>query len=319
MRKKAAILDDYQKVASGLAEWAKLKDHVEFVFFNDHLTVEQDISDRLQTFDIVMMNRERTSFLKPLLETLPNLKLLITNGRRNFSIDIPFAIERGVLVCGTDMENYPTPELAWGLILSLARQIPNEDRLLRAGGYWQTTVGVGLRGRTLGIIGLGLLGTEVAKIGQAFGMRIIAWSPNLTLQRTNAVGVELVTKEELFSQADFVTLHMPLSDRSRGIVAAKDIAKMKSTSYLINTSRGPLVDEPALISALQNDTIAGAGLDVFDVEPLAIDHVYRQLENTVLTPHLGYVVEENYRQSYRQMIENIEAWINGNPRRLIHA
>jgi D-3-phosphoglycerate dehydrogenase len=318
VKPKVAILDDYQNVAPGLADWSKLKHHVEFVFFNDHLTDKNDIADRLYGFDVVLMNRERTSFLRSQLEMLPNLKLLITSGRRNLSIDIPFAIKKGIVVCGTDTESHPTPELTWGLILSLARQIPKEDRLLRAKGYWQTTVGVGLRGRILGIVGLGRLGIEVAKIGQAFGMKIIAWSPNLTLQRTDAVGVELATKEELFSEADFVTLHMPLSERSRGIVAQKDIAKMKPTSYLINTSRGPLVDEAALISALQNHAIAGAGLDVFDIEPLPTDHIYRQLENTVLTPHLGYVVEENYRQGYAQMIENIEAWISGEPRRVIH-
>ncbi|MBT4587784.1 MAG: D-2-hydroxyacid dehydrogenase family protein [Rhodospirillaceae bacterium] len=312
---KAAILDDYQNAAPGLADWDQLGGQVEFTFFNDHLENEDEIADRLREFEIVLMNRERTPFLKSQLDKLPNLKLLLTSGARNFSIDVAAAQANGVIVCGTDMVSYPTPELTWGLILSLARNIHHEDRLLREGGFWQTTVGLGLQGRVLGVVGLGRLGMPVAKIGQAFGMEIIAWSPNLTKERAGEVGVKSVTKEELFSAADFITLHMPLSDRSRGIVGADDIALMKPTSYLINTSRGPLVDEAALIFALKSSKIAGAGLDVFDVEPLPLDHAFRGLENTVLTPHLGYVVEDNYRASFAQMIENIEAWIKGSPSR----
>jgi phosphoglycerate dehydrogenase-like enzyme len=312
---KAAILDDYQDAASGLGDWDKLKDQVEFVFFTNHQTDEKEVADRLQDFDIVMMNRERTPFLKSQLDKLPNLKLLMTSGMRNFSIDIAAAQANGVVVCGTQSVSNSTPELTWGLILSLARQIPKEDRLLREGGYWQTTVGKGLQGRVLGIVGLGRLGSMVAKVGVAFGMKIIAWSPNLTEERAAEHGATLATKEKLFSTADFVTLHMPLSDRSRGIVGAEDIAIMRSDSYLINTSRGPLVEERALVAALENNAIAGAGLDVYDVEPLPLDHPYRRLENTVLTPHLGYVVEDSYRQSHNQMIENIEAWIAGSPSR----
>jgi phosphoglycerate dehydrogenase-like enzyme len=308
---RAAILDDYQNVASGLADWDQLKDQVEFVFFTDHLEDEEEIAERLMDFDIVLMNRERTPFLKSQLDKLPNLKLLLTSGMRNFSIDLAAAQEKGLPVCGTQMISYATPELTWGLILSLARQIPKEDRLLRDGGYWQTTVGIGLEGRTLGILGLGRLGVPVAKIGLAFGMNVIAWSPNLTQERAAEDGVTSVSKEALFSEADFITLHMPLSDRSRGIVGAEDLAHMKSTSFLINTSRGPLVDEAALIKALEENAIAGAGLDVYDVEPLPLDHALRRLENTVLTPHLGYVVEDNYRLNFGQMIENIEAWIKG--------
>jgi phosphoglycerate dehydrogenase-like enzyme len=316
---KAAILDDYQNAASSLGDWDKLKDQVEFVFFTNHQTDEEEIADRLQNFDIVMMNRERTPFLKSQLDKLPNLKLLMTSGMRNFSIDIAAARTNGVVVCGTQSVSNSTPELTWGLILSLARQIPKEDRLLREGGYWQTTVGKGLQGRILGIVGLGRLGTMVAKVGVAFGMKIIAWSPNLTEERAAEHRVTLATKEKLFSSADFITLHMPLSDRSRGIVSAADIATMRSDAYLINTSRGPLVDERALVAALESNAIAGAGLDVYDVEPLPLDHPYRRLENTVLTPHLGYVVEDSYRQSHNQMIENIEAWIAGSPSREMSA
>tara|TARA_B100000315_G_scaffold65404_1_gene59364 strand:- start:203 stop:1159 length:957 start_codon:yes stop_codon:yes gene_type:complete len=314
---RAAILDDYQSAAPGLADWDELKDQVEFVFFDDHLDDEDDVAVRLNEFDIVLMNRERTPFLKSQLDKLPNLKLLLTSGRRNFSIDVAAAMANGVTVCGTEMLGHPTPELAWGLIISLARQIPLEDRLLREGGYWQTTVGMGLRERTLGIVGLGRLGTPVAKIGLAFGMKVVAWSPNLTADRAAEAGVQRVSKEELFSNADFITLHMPLSDRSRGIVGAVDLANMKSTAYLVNTSRGPLVDEAALISALETNAIAGAGLDVFDIEPLPLDHAFRRLPNTILTPHLGYVVEDNYRLSFAQMIENIDAWINGSPIRVM--
>jgi phosphoglycerate dehydrogenase-like enzyme len=316
---KAAILDDYQDAASGLGDWEKLKDQIEFVFFTNHQTDEEEIAARLHDFDIVMMNRERTPFLKSQLDKLPNLKLLMTSGMRNFSIDIAAAHANGVVVCGTQSVSNSTPELTWGLILSLARQIPKEDRLLREGGYWQTTVGKGLQGRILGIVGLGRLGTMVAKVGVAFGMKIIAWSPNLTEARAAEHGATLASKEELFSTADFITLHMPLSDQSRGIVGAEEIADMRSDAYLINTSRGPLVDELALVAALESNAIAGAGLDVYDVEPLPLDHPYRRLENTVLTPHLGYVVEDSYRQSHNQMIENIEAWIAGSPSREMSA
>jgi phosphoglycerate dehydrogenase-like enzyme len=314
---KAAILDDYQNVASGLANWEKLASKVEFSFFSDHLIDENEIADRLEVFDILMINRERTPFLKSQLEKLPNLKLLLTSGHRNFSIDMATANERGVTVCGTDMLSFSTPELAWGLILSLARQIPKEDQLLRKGGYWQTTIGIGLEGKTLGVVGLGRLGVPMARIGQAFGMKVIAWSPNLTQHRAAKVGVRFATKKELFANADFITIHMPLSDRSREIVGAEEIKLMKTSAFLINTSRGPLVAEQSLVSALKGKKIAGAGLDVFDVEPLPLGHPLRQLDNTVLTPHLGYVVEENYMQGFEQMIENIEAWLSGKPIREI--
>ncbi|MDC0196368.1 D-2-hydroxyacid dehydrogenase family protein [Gammaproteobacteria bacterium] len=314
---KAAILDDYQNAASGLANWEKLASKVEFSFFSDHLIDENEIADRLEVFDILMINRERTPFLKSQLEKLPNLKLLLTSGHRNFSIDLATANERGVTVCGTDMLSFSTPELAWGLILSLARQIPKEDQLLRKGGYWQTTIGIGLEGKTLGVVGLGRLGVPMARIGQAFGMKVIAWSPNLTQHRAAKVGVRLATKKELFANADFITIHMPLSDRSREIVGAEDIKLMKTSAFLINTSRGPLVAEQSLVSALKGKKIAGAGLDVFDIEPLPLGHPLRQLDNTVLTPHLGYVVEENYTQGFAQMIENIEAWLSGKPIREI--
>ena len=262
------------------------------------------------------MNRERTPFLKSQLAKLPNLKLLLTSGKRNFSIDAAAAAEQGITVCGTDMLGSPTPELAWGLILGLARRIHEEDRQMKQGG-WQTQLGIGLKGRVLGVVGLGRLGVPVAKVGLAFGMDVIAWSPNLTDKKAAEAGVRRGDKDELFGTSDFVTLHMPLSGRSRGIVGKEEFSRMKPTAYLINTSRGPLVNEAALIEALETNQIAGAGIDVYETEPLPADHPLRQLDNVLLTPHIGYVVEENYRLSFSQIVENIQAWINGAPIRVI--
>lgn len=271
---------------------------------------------RLASFDAVLMIRERTPFPASLIEQLPNLKLLITTGMRNNSIDVGAAQKRDVVVCGTRSVNHPTPELTWGLILSLCRHIPLEFRNMRS-GRWQTTIGRDLAGKVLGIVGLGRLGTPVAQVGLAFGMDVAAWSPNLTVERAGAVGARCVTKEELFSKSDIVTIHMPLSDRSAGLVAAEDLRRMKSTAYLINTSRGPIVDETALIEALREGGIGGAGLDVYGVEPLPADHPLRTIDNVLLTPHLGYVTEENYRLNFSDAVDNVEAWLSGNPIRII--
>jgi phosphoglycerate dehydrogenase-like enzyme len=241
---------------------------------------------------------------------LPNLRLLVTAGMRNASIDIAAATERKVQVCGTDMLPYPTAELAWGLIIALARQIPREDRAVRTGN-WQTTLGIGLKGKTLGLVGLGKLGAQVAQIGKAFGMKLIAWSQNLTAERAAEAGATMVSKDQLFAESDFVSIHLVLSPRTRGIVGAAELARMKPTAYLVNTSRGPIVDEAALLTALRADRIAGAGLDVFEPEPLPAGHPLLGLDNTVITPHLGYVTEENYRLLYGQAVENIRAFVEG--------
>lgn len=307
---KVAIIDDYQNVALKMADWDSLEAEVEV--FTDHLEDEDDVAARLLPYDVVVVNRERTPFPDSLLGKLSNLKLLITNGMYNNSIDIAAAHTRGITVCGSPSLGHPTPELTWGLIISLARNIPLEERNVRE-GRWQTTVGLSLKGRTLGIIGLGRLGTPVAQVGLAFGMEVLAWSPNLTDERAAEAGVTRADKDELLAKSDFITLHMPLSDRSRGIMGAEDFAKMKPTAFLINTSRGPLVDEAALIEALNSGGIGGAGLDVYDHEPLPADHPIRSMPNTVLTPHLGYVTVENYEAYYPKAVESIIGWQKGAP------
>jgi phosphoglycerate dehydrogenase-like enzyme len=314
---KAAILDDYQNVGLQYADWQSLAGEVEVTVFTDHLFDEDAIAERLAEFHILVLNRERTPFPRSLLERLPNLKLMTTSGMYNRATDMDGARELGIDMCGTEMRSAATPELTWGLILSLARQIPKEDLNVRE-GRWQESVGVGLAGKVLGIIGLGKLGTPVARIGQAFEMDVAAWSPNLTQERADAAGVRCIDKETLMAGSDFITLHMPLSERSRGILQADDLAKMKKTAFLINTSRGPLIDETALINALQANAFAGAGLDVYDVEPLPASHPFRSLKNTVVTPHLGYVSRGTYEVSFAQGVENIAAWLKGAPVRLIN-
>ncbi len=313
---RAAILDDYQNCALELADWKRLDGDVEITVFNDHSDDEEGVAERLADFDIIVMNRERTPMPKSQMEKLPNLKLLVTSGMHNLAIDIAAARELGITVCGTQMVAHPTPELAWALIMSIARQIPKADRSVRDGG-WQNTVGVDLKGATLGIIGLGRLGVPVSTMGNFFAMKVIAWSPNLTPERTAEHDVECVSKDDLLARSDFITIHMPMSERSRNIIGAVDFAKMKKTAYLINTSRGPLVNEAALIDALETGKIAGAALDVYDIEPLPADHPLRRLKNTVLTPHLGYVSKENYQLTFGQAVEDIEAWVKGDPIRLM--
>ena len=318
MSLRAAILDDYQGAALAAADWASLKPAVEVTAFHDTLADGAQVAARLADFEIVVAMRERTPFPQALLARLPKLKLLITTGKRNAAIDVKAAAAQGVVVSGTDMLPYPTAELAWGLILSLARNIPREERGMRAGG-WQTTLGVGLRGKTLGVLGLGNLGSQVARIGKAFGMEAIAWSQNLTAERAASIGAALVTKEELFRRADVVSIHLVLSERTRAVVGAAELALMKPTAYLVNTSRGPIVDVKALSAALESRRLAGAGLNVYDSEPLPRDHALRKLDNVVLTPHLGYVTAENYRQAYGHAVEDIRAFLDGKPLRVLSA
>jgi phosphoglycerate dehydrogenase-like enzyme len=312
-----AVLDDYQAVAPSVADWNSLGDGVRVQAFHDHLTEERTLVDRLRPFEVIVAMRERTPFPRSLLEALPHLRLLVTTGMRNASIDVEAATELGITVCGTAGLGYPTAELTWGLILAWARRIPREDRATRE-GRWQTTVGRGLRGKVLGVIGLGRLGSQVATIGRAFGMSVIAWSQNLTVERAAACGAALVAKDDLLTQADVVTIHLQLSDRTRGLLGARELGLMKATALLVNTSRGPIVDEDALVAALRQRTIAGAALDVFDEEPLPPDHPLRHLDGTVITPHLGYVTAEGYEVFYRDAVEDIRAFQGGHPIRVLN-
>ncbi len=316
---RAAILDDYQNVALKFADWSPISKDVEVKVFTAPLGDDAAVIKALQGFAIVNMMRERTPFNRKVIEGLPDLKLLITTGARNASIDLKACAERGVTVCGTGSVGSPTTGIAVGLMLELTRRIGWENARMKAGEPWQVTLGRDLEGMTLGVLGLGKLGQRVSGVAKAFGMKTIAWSQNLTPEKANEGGAEYVSKEDLFKRADILSLHVVLSDRTRGIVGANELGLMKKTAYLINTSRGPLVDEKALIAALQSKSIAGAGLDVFDVEPLPRDHVFRKLDNVVLTPHLGYVAEQNYRKQYPDVVENIRAWLDGKPVRVIEA
>jgi len=316
MPTRVAILDDYQGVALSMADWPSLGSGVAVHPFHERIGCEDELAERLRTFDVIVAMRERTPFPASLIDRLPSLKLLVTTGRRNAAIDVKAATARGVVVCGTATLATPPVELTWGLILSLTRHIPRESMAMRSGA-WQTTIGIGLQGKTLGVIGLGRLGSDVARIGKAFGMDVIAWSQNLTREKTDALGIELVDKASLFRRSDVVTVHLVLSDRTRGIVGERELARMKPTALLINTARGPVVDEHALIHALRHSGLAGAGLDVFGEEPLPPDHPLRRLENVVLTPHLGYVTTENYRLAYGEAVEDIRAFLAGSPVRVI--
>lgn len=315
---RVALLDDYQGVALECADWGSLPEGSAVEAFRDHLSDEAALVARLQPFEVVMALRERTPFPRTLLERLPNLKLICTAGMRNASIDIAAATELGILVCGTSGSSRATMELTWGLILALLRSIPREDRATRA-GRWQETVGVGLDGKTLGILGLGNIGGQVAEVARAFHMPIIAWSQNLTEERAAACGAHLVGKEQLLAQADIVTIHLQLSDRTRALLGARELALMRPSAYLVNTSRGPIVDETALVAALAGGKIGGAGLDVFDQEPLPPDHPFLALENVVLTPHLGYVTRETYAGVfYPQTLANIHTYLAGTPERVLN-
>jgi phosphoglycerate dehydrogenase-like enzyme len=310
---KIAILDDYQHAAEPSADWTKLPTDVEVTFFHDHLHDQDALAERLAPFAVIGAMRERTPFPKALLERLPQLRLLATTGRRNASIDVAAAKELGITVCGTAGSGHPTSELAMALMLALARQLPGETASVREGG-WQAGLGRDLRGATLGLVGLGNLGSQVARLGQAFGMTAIAWSQNLTAEAAAAKGVERVAREDLFARADFITVHLQLSPRSVGLIGARDLALMKPEAYIINTSRGPIVDVDALVAALRDHRIAGAALDVFEHEPLPPDDPLRHIPNLLLTPHIGYVTRETYRTFYREMVEVIAAFLAGKPK-----
>ena len=313
---RLAILDDYQDVARGMGPWARLPGSLDITVFRDTLKDQDALVARLAPFDAILAMRERTPFPAALIKRLPNLKLLMTTGEKNRAMDVAAAQAQGITVCGTPSTGAPTVDITWGLILNLLRDLPAQQASLRAGG-WQTTVGTSVDGLTLGILGLGKLGSRVAKVGQAFGMKVIAWSQNLTAEAAAAVGATRVEKAQLFAQSDVISLHMVLSDRSRGIVGAADLAAMKKTAVIINTSRGPLIDQAALVAALTEWRIGGAGLDVFDEEPLPPNHPLLACPNTVLTPHLGYVSTQNYQTYFKGAVEAIEAYLAGQPIRVL--
>lgn len=306
---KVAILDDYQNVALEMADWSPVARRAEITVFNDHVADPDAVVERLLPFDVICVMRERTPLPRAVIEHLPRLKLIASTGSRNASIDMTAAEEHGIHVTATGYRSTPTIEMTWALILASARQIVRESSSVREGG-WQTSVGAELDGKVLGVLGLGNIGGQVARIGLAFGMKVIAWSQNMTPQIAEAAGAALVTKDELFRQADVVTIHLILSKRTRGLVGAADLALMKPTSWLINTSRGSIVDDGALVQALTARTIAGAALDVFDTEPLPADHPFRSLENVLATPHIGYVAEDLYRTFYGDAAVSIAGWLN---------
>jgi phosphoglycerate dehydrogenase-like enzyme len=317
MAMRCAILDDYQNVALGSADWSTVKGDLDIKVFDAHLGGTDKVIAALQDFEIVVAMRERTGFPRAVIEALPKLKLLITTGMRNASIDTEAAKARGVAVCGTGSFGRPTSGIAIGLMLELTRHIGYENARLHAGATWQSTIGPDLDGMTLGILGLGNLGQRTATIAKAFGMKVIAWSQNLTPEKCAAAGVGYVAKDDLFRQSDFITIHIVLSARSRGLVGARELGLMKPTAYLINTSRGPIIDEAALLAALREKKIAGAGLDVFDTEPLPVDHPLRKMDNVVLTPHLGYVSVQNYRGYFAGVVEDIRGFLDGKPVRVM--
>lgn len=313
MRYRCAVLDDYQNAALSVADWSAVTKDIDVTTFDRPLGDVDEIARALQGYAIVCLMRERTKFPRALIERLPDLKLIVTSAMRNAAIDVAAARERGIAVCGTDAAKHPTAELTIGLMIDLARNISVENARLKAGEPWQTTVGADLFRHTLGIVGLGHLGRRVAKVAQAFGMRVLAWSQNLTPHACEEAGVEYATKADLFQKADFISIHLQLSDRTRGLINATDLAMMKRSAYLINTARAPIVDQAALIAALQSGAIAGAALDVFEIEPLPIDHPYRKMPNVLITPHLGYVTRDGYRIYYGGMVEAIRAWLDGKP------
>ncbi|MGC1447813.1 MAG: D-2-hydroxyacid dehydrogenase family protein [Xanthobacteraceae bacterium] len=317
MAHRCAILDDYQNIALSSADWSPVKGDIDIKAFAAHLGGPDKVIAALQDFDIIVAMRERTGFPKQVIDALPNLKLLITTGMRNASIDTEAAKARGVTVCGTGAFGGPTSGIAIGLMLELTRHIGYENARLHAGATWQTTIGPELEGLTLGVLGLGKLGQRTAAIAKAFGMKVIAWSQNLTPEKCAEFGVGYVVKDDLFRQSDFISIHVVLSQRSRGLVGAKEIGLMKPTAYLINTSRGPIIDEAAMLAALRDKKIAGAGLDVFDVEPLPLDHPLRKMDNVVITPHLGYVSTQNYKHYFSGVVEDIRGFLDGKPVRVM--
>ena len=313
---KVAILDDYQNIAKDFIDLKKLSSKYEFQVFNEPFENEDDSIEKLREFEVLFIMRERTKITKKLIESLKNLKLIVTSGMRNKSIDLETAKKNKVVVTGTEINNNPTPELTWALILGLARNFKTEiDNMYQ--GYWQSTIGVELKGKILGLLGLGRVGSQVAKIGKAFGMQIMAWSENLNLDKCKELDVLPCSKDDLIQNSDFLSIHVQGGDRYRDCITIKEFEKMKKTSYLINTSRGEIVNEDDLIIALSTNIIAGAGIDVYEKEPLSESHKLRFVQNALLLPHIGYVTAENYVTFYNQMIENLDSFASGKPKRII--
>lgn len=313
---RVALLDDYQGIGTSMGSWDEVGDDVDIVSFRDHIDDEDELAAQLLNFDVVVAMRERTPLRESLLERLNRLRLIVTTGPSNAVIDVEAASRRGIVVSGTGGILTPTSELTWALILALTKRIPGEDAAVRAGA-WQESISVDLAGRRLGLIGLGRLGAMVARVGLAFGMDVVAWSQNLTQERCAEVGVRRVDRTELFTDSDIVSIHLVLSDRTRGLVGEKELRAMRRSAFLVNTSRGPIVNEQALIRALNEKWIAGAGLDVFNIEPLPASHPLRFMPNTVLTPHIGYVTENCYRLFWTEIVEDIAAFRRGQPIRVV--
>jgi phosphoglycerate dehydrogenase-like enzyme len=314
--KRIVLLDDYQGIALDYGGWDRVPDEWEKVALCQHIADPDELVEALAGAEIVVAMRERTQFPASTFDRLPDLKLLITTGMGNVAIDIPAAQRNGVVVCGTGGHGPATAELAWALILGLARKIPAEDANMRQGG-WQTTIGTDIAGTTLGLVGLGNLGKQMVPVAKAFGMDVVAWSTNLDPEEARAAGAEPVTKDELFERSDFVSVHYKLSDRSRGLIGAGELALMKASAFLVNTSRGPIVDTNALLDALDAGTIAGAGIDVYDTEPLPADHPLRSAPRTIITPHLGYVTEDTYMVFFNDAVEDVLAYLAGDPVRVL--
>jgi phosphoglycerate dehydrogenase-like enzyme len=305
---RIAIFDDYQNVAMELADWSPVTEKATVTVFNDHLSDAKDIVERLREFDAVCVMRERTPLTRDILERLPRLKLIASTGPRNASVDVEAAAACGIEVMHTNYDSSPTIELTWALILASARNLTTETASVRSGG-WQRTVGDGIRGKALGVLGLGNIGNEVARIAGVFGMEVVAWSENLAPEKAAAAGARLVSKSELFEQADILTIHLVLSSRTRGLVGRPELALMKRSARLVNTSRGPIVDEIALVESLNEGRLAGAAIDVFDIEPLPPEHPFRRLDNVIATPHIGYVSRDLYRVFYQDTVANIAGWL----------
>ena len=313
---KVAVLDDYQNAFEEVVDTEKFKNKFDFKIFNEAFNDEDDTIEALEEFEALFIMRERTPITKNLLENLPKLKYIMTSGMRNNSINLEVAKKKGILVCGTEINSNPAAEITWTLILGLLRNVKQEiDNMFQ--GYWQTTIGSELKGKMLGVIGLGKIGTQVAKVGKAFGMEVCAWSENLNLSHANELGVLPMSKEDLLKNSDIISIHLVLGERYKNLITKKEIEMMKKTSYLINTSRGPIINENDLVEALKDEKIAGAGLDVYDKEPLPQDHKLRFLPNAFLLPHIGYVTAENYSKFYSQMIENLESCLKNKPLRTI--
>lgn len=319
MTLRCVILDDYQNAALTLADWSPVADHLDIQVHNEHLGSEANVIEAVRDAAIVCLMRERTPFPRAVIEAAPNLKLIVTTGMRNFAIDVAAAESRGIVVSGTRGVGHPTAELAMGLIIALARNICPENARLKRGEVWQSKNAIGrdLAGSTLALLGLGKLGATMARFGQVFGMEVIAWSQNLTPERCAQAGARYASRDELFARADFLSIHVVLSERTRGLVGAADLARMKPSAFLVNTARGPIVDKAALIEALEAGRIAGAAIDVYDAEPLPLDDPLRRAPNALLTPHLGYVTRTTYETFYRDTVEDIRAFLDGAPIRVL--